>query len=40
MAERYMDREELVRQIMDIISGIDDTWILRQIYRFCTGMLR
>lgn len=39
MNDKCMSNEEYIRQIIDIISGIGDSWILWQIHRFCVNIL-
>lgn len=38
MVERYMDKEARLKAIWEIISKIDDSWILWQIHRTCVHM--
>lgn len=40
MVEKYMNREERLKAIWEIISNIDNTWILWQIHKFCENILR
>lgn len=39
MDERYMDKEARLKAIWEIISKIDNSWILWQIHRFCINIL-
>ena len=40
MVERYMDKEARLKAIWEIISKIDDSWILWQIHRFVVNMTK
>lgn len=39
MVDRYMKKEERLKAIWEVVSKIDNEWILRQIHRFCINIL-
>lgn len=40
MADRDLNREERLRQIVDFLQGIQDSWILWQIHRFIVNIAK
>ncbi len=38
--EKDKIKEELIKKIVDILSNINDLWVLNQIYRFAVNITK